>query len=247
MMPCNEIYRNIMLRYIVHEHRHVFFIFNTAYGRSAHSESFIQFLYCFKGFFEEYKILFHVGILPESRKVGFIPNLNRPCDHLIGAISVHQMRKCGFDHVRPQSIILWRCNISFPVKDRLFPRCHLLWHKTKFQKRFNVYRPVTVHHKIKICKVVFYPRLSFSIGIFMIYGHIIRKQPVTSYVFKAYILLNRFKLVHIFLLKRQSHSSRSDTVIYIIVKIHIAVRIKPVFDLHLIVSFPYIGVFQALL
>ena len=242
MMARNKIHCYLLLPAKLQKGTDPDFITSSANRRSADAEPGIDFLYRFKRFLKQFKIFLHVRFIPKSREIRLIPNLYRPCHNLIGSVTLHQMtQKCLYKCL-PILVGLWRRRISLPVKNGLRSACQFFRHKTKLQKWLQTKLSVTIHYHIKIREIIFDNPLTIHLML-LVNGQIIAKQSMPSDMRKTNLFLHKGKLFLIFLLQRKSHSSGSDTIIYLIVKSHLRVFINQNFfhcNLHLIVLFLYL-------
>lgn len=150
VMARHKIQRNLLLMTVLHERTDPDFIRATADRRTAHPEGRIHTLYRSKRHVEQAKIFLHIGILPKSRKIGLIPNLDGPRAHFIPAIPRNQMLQRSLHQRRPGIIAFGRRGISLPVENGIFVRRHLLRHKAKLQEGAQSQFQITVHHQIQI-------------------------------------------------------------------------------------------------
>ena len=100
----------------------------------------------------------------------------------------------------PVLIILWRCYISLPVKDRLLSGSHFIRHKAQFQKRPQAAFPVAVHNKVQISEIIFRPFYAGCVFVFLIDSHIIGEKAMPADMAESDFLLYKLQLLHIFLL-----------------------------------------------
>ena len=120
VMSGYKIHRNLLSAAKFHERTNPEFILYPTNGRSAHTKTFIQSLNRIKGFLKKLKILFHICILPEARKIWFVPYLNRPGHHFIRPITFHQVLQGSCHQFTPCLIAFRRRGISLPIKNCLF-------------------------------------------------------------------------------------------------------------------------------
>ena len=189
-------------------------------GGAAHPEPFVHFLHRLEGAVKKLKILLHVGVLPEARQIGFVPDLHGPGHYLLPPISGAEMCQKRLYHIIPPLIGGRRRGISLPVKDRLCAAGQLLRHETKLQKRLQAQPSVAVHHPVHIGIVIF----RRAVLRFLADGQIVAEQAVSPDVPKPDFMLYQLKLPQIFLLQRKPHSPRADAEIHLIVKFRTVLR-----------------------
>ena len=68
-----------------------FLICTTTNCRSTYFKAFINFFYSPGRNIIKLKIFFHISILPEARKIRFIPHFNRPGNNFISPIAFHKV------------------------------------------------------------------------------------------------------------------------------------------------------------
>ena len=132
------------------------------------------------GDFVEPEVCLFVRILPEPRKVRFIPDLDRPQRNFFPAVAFTQMLQCCLNQGRPSFLLCRRCNIGLPVKQCLVPTGHLGRHEPKFQHRSQAKFPVTVHYPVQICKAILIMPDTVRIRYRCIDRHSVGKKPMTT-------------------------------------------------------------------
>ena len=221
VMSGHKVHRNPVVMAVLHEASDPELVRSAADRRSAHAKGRIHLFDGIKGLVEQFEILLHIRMKPEAGKIGLVPYLDGPGQHLLSAVSVAQMSKQSLYHGTPGLIGGRRCGVPLPVKYRLGTAGQLLGHKAQFQKRLQAHTPVPVHHSVKIGEIV----LCFPLRRLLIDRHIIGKQTVSSDMLETDMLLDQLQLVHILFRKRQTHPSGAHTEIHLIVKGYVRRRI----------------------
>ena len=151
-------------------------ILHTADCRPAYPETRIHFLDSPESLLKQSEIFIHVGILPESRQIRLIPDFHRPGHHFVFSITFHKVTQRSRCHITPGGITCRRRGIPLPIEYGLIAGCHFIRHKSQLQERLQAAFPITVHHKIKIGKIILRLLRAVLRFIFLIDGHIVRKK-----------------------------------------------------------------------
>ena len=171
MMSCDHIRTDALPAAKLQESLCPFRILHAADSRSAHFKAIIVRFDRRKGFLEKLKILFPVCLVPEPGQIGLIPHFDRPGAHFI-PVTLFQVLEQRDHHIRPLAVILRRCGISLPVKDRLRSTGQLPRHKAQFQIRPDPQLQICVKDTVDVGVVVLYLCLAVFL-ILMIDRHII--------------------------------------------------------------------------
>ena len=107
------------LRAVLEECLYPLLIGTSAYCWASDPEVRIYTLNCFERSFEELKVFFLGSILPERRKIRFVPYFNGPREDFLTAIAGYQVFQCLLKKCLPSLIILRRCYVALPVEDCL--------------------------------------------------------------------------------------------------------------------------------
>lgn len=140
------------------------------------------------------------------------------------------LKECNY-HICPKLVILRRSCISLPVEYCLCSACHLIRHEAKFKIRTDIKFDILIENSVKIGVVVLY-LLNSVFLIFMINSHIITEESMSSDIFEADLILDKFKLTQIFFCECQSETSRSYTIINIVVERNAVIHINFDFFVH---------------
>ena len=232
MMTGSEINLQLFLLTEAEERFHPFLVAHAADSGSADTEAGVELLDGKEGFLKKAEILFHVRILPEARKVGLVPNLNRPGINLL-AVALHKVRKRNRDKLGPVLIILRGRRVALPVENRIVAACHLLRHETKLQKRHDVPLEISVHHAVQIREVIFDCLfLREPVLPLLVDCHVIREQAVAADMLKSDDVLYKGQLLQIFLRQCKSRTSGTDTEVDIVPEIDFFRALKRYVKLH---------------
>ena len=191
-------------------------ILNSADSRSADLEALIISLDRIECLLEELAVFSHISLIPETRKIRLIPYLDRPLENLITVTSAEMLQECNY-HICPKLVVLWRSCISLPVKYCLCSACHLIRHESELEIRTDIKLDILIENSVEISVVILY-LLNSVFFIFMINSYIITEKSMTSDIFEAYLILNKLKLTQILFCECQSETSRSYTIVNIVVE-----------------------------
>ena len=220
MMSRDKIRRQLVVVAVLQERPDPYFVAASAHRRSAYPKTLIHFLHGQEGPVKQLKVFLHIRMFPESRQIRFVPYLDGPCHHFLPSITSAQMDQQCFYHLSPRFIRGRGCGISLPIEDRLLSAGHLLRHESQLQKRLDSQLQIAVHNSVQIGIIV----LCRTVVAYLINGHIVTEQTMTSDVLKADLLLYQLQLFNIFFLQRQPHPAGSHTIVHLIVEFRISFR-----------------------
>ena len=183
----------------------------SAYGRPADTDTGHGAAYSPGGDVIQMKISVTVGVLPESGKIGLVPDLHRPLGHFLCTVPGSEMFQGVFHQQAPLQIIRGRRDIALPVKDRLGAAAELRRHEAQFEKGTQSQFEIGVHNPVEVGKVI--PCDLSVIGAHtLIDADIVAEQSVPADIAEMTMLLNKAQLIHILPVQRKAEASGADAV-----------------------------------